>query len=103
MIVDSVIETNGYDPYFKTQLIPICNAAIVDLNIMGIPTICDSNEYEYEEYIPDKALRYLAEAYVATYVKLRFDPPANSKQIEILVSEEKKLRSRIKDLCEYYS
>ena len=65
---------------------------------MGIQSICDSGEYEYEEYIPDQALRYLAEAYIATYVKLRFDPPANSKQIEILVSEEKKLRSRIKDL-----
>lgn len=101
MIVDEVMADNGWtDDFFKTQIKPICDAAIIELNILGVDTICDSNEYSFEDYIAEPNVRALARNYVDLYVRLQFDPPQNSRQIEMLESSIKRLQSRIKDVCD---
>ena len=100
MIVDDIMDLNHWDPYYKSEIASLCDAAIVECNILGVPAICSSNEYEFVEYIDDAGLRSLVKEYLKTYTRLRFDPPQNSKQIDILTENEKKLRSRIKDYIE---
>lgn len=101
MIVDEVMSDLGYeDEYFRPQIKPIADAAIIELNIVGVPTICESDQYTFEEYIPELELRGLARNYIDLYVRLQFDPPQNSKQIEVFENNLKRTRSRIKDVSE---
>lgn len=101
MIVDEVMEDNGWtDEYFRKQIKPICDAAIIELNVLGVNTVCDSNECSFEEYIVEPNIRSLARNYIDIYVRLQFDPPQNTRQIEVLDSSLKRLTSRIKDVCD---
>lgn len=103
MILEEVMEDLGYeDEYFKPQLKPIIDAAIVELNIVGVPTICECDQYSFEEYIPKPVIRGLARNYIDLYTKLQFDPPQNSKQIDVLENSLKRARSRIKDFSECF-
>lgn len=100
MIVDEIMSDCGWtDMFFREQIKPICDAAIVELNTAGIKTICDSGEYTFEEYIPEPGLRALARRYIAVDARLQFDPPQNSKQIEQLMGIRKQTRKAIIEVC----
>lgn len=100
MIVDEIMSDCGWtDVFFKEQIKPICDASIVELNIAGVKTICDSDQYSFEEYIPDPGLRSLARRYIAVDARLQFDPPQNSKQIEQLMGIRKQTRKAIIEYC----
>lgn len=103
MILEEVMADLGYeDEYFKPQLKPVIDAAIVELNIVGVRQICECDQYSFEEYITNQGLRSLARNYIDIYTRLQFDPPQNSKQIEAFENNLKRLRSRIKDLSECF-
>lgn len=101
MIIDEIMSINGYtDPYFQAAIKSWCDAALSECNALGLPTTADSAEFEFEELIPEFEPRSLVRSYVATFVRLNFDPPQNTKQVELMEKSLTRLGVRIRD---YYA
>ena len=92
---------------FDNELIIDINSVLAELSQIGVGpidtvfSITDSSE-TWGDFIDDEELLSLVPLYVATQVRLMFDPPKSSIVKEALEKSASKLEFRINDACRRY-
>lgn len=91
-ILTSVIKLSGVPencPHFADQIVAYINSVFFVLKQLGVGpeagfVITDESEIWSDFISDDVVLREATKAYVASKVRLQFDPPSNSAHLEAL-------------------
>lgn len=91
---------------FDTDVIILINSAMMTLQQLGVGPkagfFVSGSEELWSDFIPSDTMLEGVKHYIFLYVKMVFDPPANSFVMEAMKQQKEELEWRLREQAEFY-